>query len=539
MFKTLLAVRLRAMFAGFGKNSAFNKKRSKNADKKQSSAGKIILYALLFGYVGVVFFFLFYSAFSTILMMTGEENRWFYFALAGLMAFGFMIFGSVFTAKSVIYEPSDNELLLSMPVPPFLILASRLVSLFVLEYAFGILIILPAFIVYALNVGFTVMGAVLFIIGFFLVGIFSLAVICLLAYIISALTRRARNKSLVTTVFSLIFLGVYFYVYFNITNIINVFTANMDKIESAVKSYLFPFYHLGVSVADGNILSALIFWAFALVPFALVLLWLTKSFINIAFSKSGAKHKKYVKGEMKASSPEWALAKKEIGYFFSVPAYILNCGLGLIMSVGYSVLMCFKAKDLSETTGLLMGDDTSGSAVLILVLLFCAAMNLVSCCSVSLEGKKLWIPKSLPISGNSFVGSKLAAHCIICLPLTALSGIILWAGLGMNFAVGLGAVIAPCAMTVLMGAIGLAVNLKHPVFDWENEAVPVKQSSATFISMMSGFGIVLLTGGASVALSVLLGIDLAVLLVSALMILAAALSVWLLMRASDRLFAAL
>ncbi|MBE6563599.1 MAG: ABC transporter permease [Ruminococcaceae bacterium] len=538
MFKTLLAVRLRAMFAGFGKNSAY-KKSGKKTDKKSSSAGKIILYALLFGYVGVVFFFMFYSAFSTVLMMTGEENRWFYFALAGLMAFAFMIFGSVFTAKSVIYEPSDNELLLSMPVPPFLILASRLVSLFLLEYAFGILIILPAFLVYALNVGFTFAGALFFIIGFILVGILSLAVICLLAYSISALTKRARNKSLVTTVFSLAFLGVYFYVYFNITNIISIFAANMDRIESVVESYLFPFYHLGVSAADGNILSALIFWLCALIPFALVVLWLTKSFINIAFTKSGAKHKKYVKGEMKTSSPEWALTKKEISYFFSVPVYILNCGLGLVMSVGYSVLMAVKSKELREATGALMGDDGAGSAVLILVLLFFAAMNMVSACSVSLEGKRLWIAKSLPLSGKSIVGSKIAAHCIICLPLTALSGIILWVGMGMDVISGLGAVIVPSALTVLMGAIGVAVNLKHPVFDWENEAVPVKQSGATFITMMSGFGIVLLTGGAALALYFLLGLGAAVLSVSALMILAAALALWLVMKASDRLFAAL
>ena len=39
---------------------------------------------------------------------------------------------------------------------------------------------------------------------------------------------------------------------------------------------------------------------------------------------------------------------------------------------------------------------------------------------------------------------------------------------------------------------GLAVNLRFPVFDWDNEAVVVKQSTAALIGGMGGFLIMLL-----------------------------------------------
>ncbi len=538
MFKTLLLVRLRAMFAGFGKNSALSKGKNK-ASSKASSVGKTLLFIILFGYVAVVFFGMFYMMFSTIVVMTDEGSRWFYFAFAAILSFMLMIFTSVFTAKTALYEATDNELLLSMPVPPFYILASRLVSLFILEYLFAILVIIPAFVVYQLNVGFTVLGAIFFIVGFLLLGLLSLGVICLVAYIISALTRKAKNKSLVTTLFSLAFLGAYFYVYFNSTNILTALLINMDNLEKIVKSYLFPFYHLGVSVAKGSIVSTLIFWGFALVVFGAVLLWLTKSFIGIVLTKDTATHKKYVKGEMKVRSPLSALTRKEIRYFFSVPIYILNCGLGLIMGLGLSVFMCIKAGELLSTMGLIMGGDDAGCAVVIFILTFVSSMNMISACSVSLEGKRLWIPKSLPVSGKTVVQSKVLAHCIICVPPTAISGIILWIGLRMSPLLGIAAVVLPVSLTVLMGYLGIFINLKRPVFNWDNEAVPVKQSMATFLTMLSGFGIVLLLGGAAILMNMAAGIEIALICVLLLTVLAAALAARLVTGASDKLFARL
>ena len=47
-----------------------------------------------------------------------------------------------------------------------------------------------------------------------------------------------------------------------------------------------------------------------------------------------------------------------------------------------------------------------------------------------------------------------------------------------------------CIIANLMFAfMGLAINLKHPSFDWVNEAVPVKQGMSVLLTMLSGMGI--------------------------------------------------
>ncbi len=496
MFRTLLKIQLYRLLAGF------LTKRSNNNKTAKMGKGKIVLFALLFLYVGVVFFGLFFTMFAGILSALPEDNRWFYFAAAALFSFFFMIFGSIFSAKSIIYEAKDNELLLSMPVPPAYILLSRLVSVFILEYGFALLIIIPAFIVYALNVGFTVIGAVIYFVDFLLLGFLGLAVVCLLAYLMAEITKKAKNKSLVTTVFSLAFLGIYFYVYFNATGVITAFSENMDSIADFVGRYVFPVYHLGLSVSAGNLVSFLIFALCALVPFALVILWLSKTFIKIASAKAGANHKKYIKKGMKAKSPAKALVLKEISCFFAIPAYILNCGLGLLMSVFCAVF--FVVKNPFNTVDIGLSDDMIFVGTAALWLLF-ISLSIVSSASVSLEGKVLWIVKSIPVPAKTIIFSKVYAHFIICAPLTLISSVILWIGLGMEFVLGLLMVILHLVFVLFMAFVGIMMNLRYPKFDWENESVPVKQGASPMLTMLIGFGGFLLTGGLAIAVCVLWG----------------------------------
>jgi len=44
---------------------------------------------------------------------------------------------------------------------------------------------------------------------------------------------------------------------------------------------------------------------------------------------------------------------------------------------------------------------------------------------------------------------------------------------------------------LMFAFMGLAINLKHPSFDWTNEAVPVKQGMSVLLTMLSGMGIML------------------------------------------------
>lgn len=485
MFLTLLKVRFRQMFLGGG-----NKKNKKG--KVKSSVGMIILFTLLYLYLAAVLGVMFGSAFFMISMTLDEVTKWVMIALAAVLAFALMTLGSVFVAKNLLYEAKDNDLLLSMPIPPSMILASRVFSLLLLNYIFGTVVFIPCAVVYGIVYGFGVLEFILFVVGFLLLGLLSLAIICALAFLIELVTRRLRNKNVITMVFSLGFLALYMYFYSNMNTIMESAVNNFYKFIPIIEKWLKPAYFLGLGVSNLDFVSFLLYTLCALIPFGIVYYILSKSFISIATTSKNVGKIKYKEKEMKVSGALWALTKKEIKLFLSLPAYMMNAGLGVIFAVGVSVLAVVKKGVILEALSSGFGmtiDINMIYSILILALVFMCSMNLVSAPSISLEGRKLWIAKSIPVSGETVLLSKVLAHCIICLPFMVLSGLILWIGMGMSWYMGIFTILIPSLFTVILAFFGVLFNLKFHKFEWVNEAVPVKQGLSVLLTMLLGWAI--------------------------------------------------
>ena len=133
MFKALLRTQFASVWAALTRNST--------GAKKKKSTGKAVLVCILFIYIVGCFFFMFGGMFYALaqpLNMLGLE--WFYFALAGIVAAALCFIGSVFMAQQQLFNAKDNELLLSMPIPPAYILGSRMTALLLVNYAFELVV---------------------------------------------------------------------------------------------------------------------------------------------------------------------------------------------------------------------------------------------------------------------------------------------------------------------------------------------------------------------------------------------------------------
>ncbi|MEG1016267.1 MAG: hypothetical protein RSE36_00510, partial [Oscillospiraceae bacterium] len=102
------------------------------------------------------------------------------FVAIGLML---SIFGTVFTAEKQLFDATDNELLLSMPIKPSHILASRIIVLLMLEYAFNLLIMIPTIVVYGLVTTLTAANVIAFVMCVLLLPLLSLAVCCAIGFV--------------------------------------------------------------------------------------------------------------------------------------------------------------------------------------------------------------------------------------------------------------------------------------------------------------------------------------------------------------------
>ena len=212
MLKILLRQRLEMLGVWFTGAMRKNKKQSK---------GKLIAFSLLMVYALGALGFLFWHIFDTLAQpfhMFGLD--WLYFSLAAVMSFGLMFVGSVFTAKAQLYEARDNDLLLSMPIKPSHILLSRLFLLFVINFVLDMLVAVPGLLVCSQYGMLSAWGWAAYIILFLLLPLLTLAVGALFAWLLSLATARVQRKSLVTTLLSFAFLGLYMYFSMNMNNLL-------------------------------------------------------------------------------------------------------------------------------------------------------------------------------------------------------------------------------------------------------------------------------------------------------------------------------
>ena len=141
MLKLLLKKQMTEIFRNYFYNPKKNTARS-----KAGIIGYIILFiAIMAGLLGGMFTYL-----SMILCapLSAAGMDWLYFALMGLLSVLLGVFGSVFNTYSCLYLSKDNDLLLSMPISVNVIMASRLLTVYLMGLMYSIVVILPAVIVY-------------------------------------------------------------------------------------------------------------------------------------------------------------------------------------------------------------------------------------------------------------------------------------------------------------------------------------------------------------------------------------------------------
>ena len=116
-----------------------NRKTGKNRSK-----GGVVLMILLFVFLYAVMGSLFFSMAAVMadpLIAAGLD--WVYFAIMGMMGLALGVFGSVFNTYSGLYRAKDNELLLSMPIPPRRILLIRMLGVYAMGLLFEAIVMIP------------------------------------------------------------------------------------------------------------------------------------------------------------------------------------------------------------------------------------------------------------------------------------------------------------------------------------------------------------------------------------------------------------
>ena len=486
MFRTLLKKQFTEIFKSYFYNPKNNTGRSR--------AATIVFFVIFAAGVGFGLGGMFTAL--SIALCSSLHNAgadWLFYAILGLTASAMGVFGSVFSTYSGLYLAKDNDLLLSMPIPVKYIIAARLSGVYLMGLIYSGTATVPAFIVYLIfgSLSFrSVIGGLMFIL---LISVIVLILSCTLGWIVAKISLKLKNKSFITVIISVLFIGGYYFVYFKAREWINVLIENAAEYGDKIKGAAYGLYLFG-QAGTGDWLPLIIFTLSVAAAAALVWFIIERSFIKTATSSAVTGGKAYREKTVKMRGVGSALFTKELKRFTSSANYMLNSGFGCIFMAASAIALLIKG----DWAAAALNGFFNGRLTAVLALFaFCFMVSMIGVAapSVALEGKNIWITKSMPVSSYQILLSKLQLQLALSggasLPLIAAAVFVLRKTPldAAAFAV------AALSLIPLFSLWQMFWSLKNPNLNWTSEIIPIKQSMNVTVPLFTGWGYTTFAGG--------------------------------------------
>ena len=491
-FFTLLKVDL---INGFSLNKNFSKNKKNRKAQKSTTLGLTIL----------IFVLLAISSFSYAFMvatLASSAGR-----LEILLAYGVSI-GALVTlmltfanAYGTLFKSRDYELLASLPIKTKTIVASKLASLTIVDYAYFSIAFIPSLIIYIIKGGASfslVAGAIIV----FLFGPLLVASVCsIIAYIVGSIVSHFKNKNTISTIL---------YVTFTIALVVGIYVINFTmpdesdsldvKIAYAEKMYklfttIYPVTIIAVKGMMGQWLYLLIYIAIMVVPYVLFAFIIANKYIAINLhareSYKSANYDITKEKKAKAKGLTKTLLLKEVKTLVSTPVYLANVVIGPIMSAIVIVFAAYMViyKVGTNAEGVVDIPYAIGPNVVCAVSMFLTGIAPASGCSISMEGKKFWIIKSLPIDARKYLRSKIIFSYLLLGPIAAIACVVANIIIGANVLDFICIILVSQVAAILYSLVGLLLNLKFYNLDWDNPNQAVKQGANIYLAMIIDFAI--------------------------------------------------
>lgn len=472
--KLLLALQLR----GLGGWNVF--RHSKDPKTRR----RWLLQACIWGVVGIVCI-AYLAGFSLGLAALGLAGV--LPALLFLLASALVLLFDLFRAGELLF--ARPEPLLALPVSRGAIVASRFLAMYLQDAALSALVLLPGLAVAAASLrpgaGFYLAGAA----GVLAAPLLPLAAATVFGAGITAVSARMRHKSLVSALLALLLVvgGVAASFFFG-ARADSMDTAALGALAGQVAGQIGNSYPpaawFGQACLAGNPWAAAALAACVL-PAAAVVFVVQRHFLGICSAlHAGGGHVGYRQRASRAASPLRALFFRELKFYFSSSIYVSNTLLGYLLMALLPFVLPFTGLELA---GPALGRPELSPAVLSpLLLAAVAAISPTTTCSISLEGRRWWLVRSLPVRQRELLGSKILVNLAVALPCWVVSIIASAVILRPGAAQLLWLALVPAAYIVFGAVLGLAINLTLPNLHWETETQVVKQSLATLLAMLGG-----------------------------------------------------
>lgn len=177
---------------------------------------------------------------------------------------------------------------------------------------------------------------------------------------------------------------------------------------------------------------------------------------------------------------------KEFGRFTGSANYMLNCGLGTLLLPISGVLLLLRGGVIAGTLENVF--ETNGAMPVLLTAAVClvCSMNDMAVPSVSLEGKTLWISRSLPVDAWTALRAKCGVQLLLTAPGAVFAAVCSAIALRAGFAAGLLMALCCAAFVFFSTYFALYIGLHNVNLVWTNEINVIKQGSQIILALLAG-----------------------------------------------------
>ena len=402
----------------------------------------------------------------------------------------------IYKTQGILFDAKDSDLLFSLPIKKSTIFFVRIFKLLVFQYLYNLLFMLPAFAVYAYFEKPEISFYLISIIMTLLIPIIPTIISALLGSIIKTISVKFKAQKLIQVLSTtIVFIGIFF-LSFKLKEIITSVVQNAMSINNTLTNIYYPAKLYIRLIQDFKIQDLFMLLAINIIPAILFIYIASINYFKvISKSKetSGSKKRKNNIQNIKTKSKIQALVSKEIKRYFSSTVYIFNTAFGIILMLVITVTLCVNLD--GAINAVLEGEDIGLTIeqlksyipkIYFQIVIYTACMTSITSSSISLEGKSLYILKTIPIEIRKIFKAKIITSNIITMPIMFVSEIIFFIIFRPKIKDIIFILLATIIMPTLTAIIGLLVNLKHPKLNASSDTEVVKQSASSGISVLIG-----------------------------------------------------
>ncbi len=477
MNSILLLTRLQIEQSLGGVRAAIEKRTGANG----AMAGAALIALMLLGGVG----WLGYSAFDVVGKIGLAKTLYnVLFIACGMLTFTF----SLPTVLGSFFGSSDINDLLPLPVSPFAIVLSKALGILTTSYLWTFLTIAGPLAGWGIAAGASYRYWVVYVLAVIFAPLMPTAYAGTLSILVATVFRRIRRKDAITTLTTVMTLGVSIGMYFvsnsmrlseGVANALGSMSESVGSVVMAFPAYGFAVY----AFVHPDPLGTWLFVLLSLLSFGIFVLVSRLLYLRIvtSLSSSGGKAETYSSEAAQGQTPVFkALLTTEVRKIVRNSSVLINYVVyPLIISPVMFGVMLFNdsIKELLEKLST-FGDVTTNFAgfVLLSFMAFaalCACSNKIPATGVSREGSNWTHMKFIPVPLSTQILAKVLPGFVI----NALIAVVIVGGAGYLFVTRLGiealviisGVVLMIGAAWLMACVGAWAESRNPNVEWGND----------------------------------------------------------------------